>query len=253
MSESFSLTNRLRRMLRLKVFGTLQLGDERGPLVDVVVQPKAVALLVFLALARPRGPQQRDRLVGLFWPESDQERARAALRKTLHRLRQELGEEVIVGHGNEAIALTSGLWCDAVAFDEALDAGLLLQALDYYEGELLPGFFVPDSGEFEAWLETERARYRANAVSAAWTLVEMFENDNKLTNATHLARVVARLAPSDERMLRKVISFLARHGDYAGAIETYKQFAQRLWRDYETRPSPETLRLIESIQGTTGE
>jgi hypothetical protein len=49
-------------------------------------------------------------------------------------------------------------------------------------------------------------------------------------------------------MLRKVISLLSRHGDRAGAIEIYQGFAQRLWRDYETRPSPETMRLVESIQ-----
>jgi DNA-binding SARP family transcriptional activator len=80
----------------------------------------------------------------------------------------------------------------------------------------------------------------------------MYESEEKFTNATQLARVVARLAPSDERMLRKVISLLARHGDRAGAVETYNSFAQRLWRDYETRPSPETVRLIESIQSKTG-
>lgn len=240
-------------MLKLRVLGTLQLHhSQHGEIPDIVVQPKALALLVYLALARPRGFQQRDRLVGLFWPDVDQERARAALRKTIHRVRQALDEEIVATRGNDGIALSSGVWCDAVAFDNSLEAGRLREALDLYQGELLPGFFVPDSGEFEAWLETERARFQASAASAAWALVERYDSDEDFTNATQLARSVARLAPSDERMLRKVISLLSRHGDRAGALETYSSFAQRLWRDYETRPSHETVRLIESIKSRSG-
>lgn len=239
-------------MLKLRVLGTLQLHHhDRGELPDVVVQPKAVALLVYLALARPRGFQQRDRLVGLFWPELDQERARAALRKTLHRLRQTLPEEAVVTRGNESLALSTSIWCDAVAFDTALEAGKLSEALGLYHGDLLPGFFVSDSGDFEQWLEAERARFQSNAASAAWALVERYDNDQAFTDATKLARVVARLAPSDERMLRKVISLLHRRGDRAGALETYTNFAERLWREYETRPSQETVRLIESIMSSS--
>lgn len=236
-------------MLKLRVLGTLQLHHSRhGDVSDVIVQPKAVALLVYLALARPRGFHQRDRLVGLFWPDLGQDRARAALRKTLHRVRQSVDDEIVVTRGNEGLALNPSVWCDAVAFDGSMEAGRLREALDLYHGELLPSFFVPDSGEFEAWLETERARYQSNAVSAAWSLVERYDSAEEYTNATQLARLVARLAPFDERMLRKVISLLHRHGDRAGALETYSSFAQRLWRDFETRPSQETLRLIESIQ-----
>ena len=235
-------------MLKLRVLGTLQLHHhDRGNLPDVVVQPKAVALLVYLALARPRGFQQRDRLVGLFWPELDQERARSALRKTLHRIRQALPEDAVIARGNEALSLSVNVWCDAVAFDAALEAGKLSEALGFYHGDLLPGFFVPDSGDFEAWLEAERARFQSNAASAAWALVERYDSEQAFTDATRLARIVARLAPSDERMLRKVITLLHRRGDRAGALETYANFAQRLWREYETKPSSETERLIESI------
>jgi DNA-binding SARP family transcriptional activator len=167
-------------------------------------------------------------------------------------MRQAIDEDIIVARGNEALSLSDSVWCDAQAFETSLSAGRLHEALELYQGELLPGFFVPDSGAFEEWLESERARYRTSAAAAAWSLVERYDNDEEFTNATQMARVVARLAPSDERMLRKVISLLSRHGDRAGAVEIYQSFAQRLWRDYETRPSVETTRLIESIQGDPG-
>src|SRR5256885_10084010 len=96
-------------MIRLRVLGGLSLEGNREPELEALAgQPKAMALLVYLAVARPRGFHQRDRLVGLFWPELDQERARASLRKTLHRIRQGLGDEVVVSRGTESLGIAPG-------------------------------------------------------------------------------------------------------------------------------------------------
>jgi serine/threonine-protein kinase len=62
---------------------------------------------------------------------------------------------------------------------------------------------------------------------------------------------VARLAPTDERMLRKVLTMLDRLGDRAGAVEVYRQFAQRLWKEFQTEPSAESAELIRRIQART--
>lgn len=235
-------------MLRLRVLGTLQV-DGDGPADELLAQPKAVALLAYLALARPRGFHQRDRLVGLFWPELDQERARAALRKLLSRLRALVGDGVLVARGAEAVAVdAAALWCDAVAFEQAVAEGRMGDALDLHGGELLPGFYLPGADAFERWLEEERARSREAAVDVAWALVERHVASAQLTNATRLARRVARLAPTDERVLRRVLTMLARLGDHAGAVRVYADFAERLWRELEVRPSPETQALVARIR-----
>ena len=59
---------------------------------DVLHQPKRLALLVYLAMAEPRGFHRRDSLLALFWPELPEKRARNALNKTLHFLRSHLGD-----------------------------------------------------------------------------------------------------------------------------------------------------------------
>jgi len=235
--------------VQLRILGSL--GPEGGAAsaADLIGQPKAMALLVYLVLARPKGFHQRDRLVGLLWRDLDQERARASLRKTLHRVRQVLGDDVIVSQGAEALGIAPGaVQCDAVAFHEAVDTDALTEALELHTGDLLPGFFVPGSGDFENWLDHERARLRERAVDAAWRLVERFAADRQLTNASRLARLVARLAPTDERMLRRVLTMLSRLGDRAGAIEVYTRFTTHLWTEFETKPSLDTQRLIEAIQ-----
>ena len=94
----------------------------------------------------------------------------------------------------------------------------------------------------------EREFYRERVVTSAWKLVELFAAQRELTNATQLARLVARLAPSDERMLRRVVTMLAKLEDRAGAMAVYTRFAARLWKEFETKPSGETLRLMEAVQ-----
>src|SRR5215831_13561062 len=74
-------------MIRLRVLGALDLRDDHDQAIDsVLAQPKRVALLVYLAAARPYGLKRRDILVALLWPELDQARARNALSQSLHHL-----------------------------------------------------------------------------------------------------------------------------------------------------------------------
>src|SRR3974377_451879 len=93
-------------MLSLKAFGLLDLrGDDGRPLHSVLAQPKRQGVLLYLAIAEPRGFHRRDALLGLFWPDLDEDRARAALNKAVHHLRAALGEHVVAGGGREELAI----------------------------------------------------------------------------------------------------------------------------------------------------
>lgn len=146
-------------MIRLWTLGRAGITDARGASVDTVaVQSKRFALLVYLALALPRGWHRRDTLLGLFWPELDQRRARHALRQALHFLRLKLGPDVIRSRGAEEVATGPGLWCDAVAFEDDRPSP---ETLAWYRGELLPGFFIRDAApEWDQWVDERRATLR---------------------------------------------------------------------------------------------
>ena len=70
------------------LFGTPRI--ERDGAAVTVERRKSLALLAYLAVTRQ--PHGRDALATLLWPDSDAERARAGLRRTLVDLNQALGK-----------------------------------------------------------------------------------------------------------------------------------------------------------------
>ncbi len=237
-------------MVEFRLLGTLSLvtadGREAGSLLT---QPRRLALLAYLAAATPQGPHRRDTLLALFWPELDQEHARAALRQSLHVLRSALGADAMVSRGDEEIGLDfERIWCDVAAFARAIDGGQTEQALDLYRGNLLEGFFISDAPEFERWLESERARLSGVAARTARTLAESCERRGDLSTAVQWARRAIGLAPNDEGLLRQLIAVLDRNGDRAGALQAYEQFAQYLAEEYEAEPAAETKALLAAVR-----
>ena len=93
-------------MHRLELLGRIHLRDAGGnELRAVLAQPKRLALLAHLSLRAAEAPCRRDQLLALFWPELDQQRARKALNKAVHFLRQELGQETLTSRNADELAL----------------------------------------------------------------------------------------------------------------------------------------------------
>ena len=236
--------------MRLHTLGRLELLPDVPGATPVAAQPKRLALLAYLALATPRGLQRRDVLLGLFWPELDQDEARRALRQALHHLRQFLKDGVLVSRADEVVGVAEGaLWCDAMALDEALATGRATQVLELYQGDFLEGCFVSDiSAEFEQWVDRTRATLKRRAAQAAQSLAEQEEKAGNALPAILAGRRAVELAPDDESVVRQLIGLHRRFGDHAGALRTYDEFARRLAEEFGASPSAETLALIESIR-----
>ena len=236
-------------MITFSTLGALDLRDADGAAVESVLsQPKRLALLLYLALASPRGFTRRDTLLALFWPDSDAARARNSLSKALSVLRKALGEDVVVTRGNEEVGLNpQRIRCDAVAFDEAIDAGRLEEALELYEGDLAPGFHADTSTRFEQWLEAERKRRRQASLDAARVLAGHAREAGRLQEAVAWARRARAIAPLSERAVRDLVEVLAAAGDRAAALDVFKASSDRLASEYELEPSPELVARVQAI------
>jgi DNA-binding SARP family transcriptional activator len=237
-------------MIELDLLGPIRLrGDDGRELNTVLAQPKRLALLGYLAAAHPAGFHRRDKLVALFWPDFDQGRARQALNKSVHQLRQILGDDTIVSRGDQEIAVDPDrLRCDVRQFEDALpsapESGLAL-----YRGEFCDGLYVDDAPAFDQWLSIERDRLRLTAVKAIASLA-----DSPMLTGTEQAVEWARrgvaLAPFDEVAARRLMRALDRVGDRSGAVLAYDELAARLKNELDVEPAFDTRALRESLSGT---
>lgn len=237
-------------MSELRLLGGLRLTTADGRDVDALVrQSKRTALLAYLAAGTPRGFHRRDKLLGLFWPELDQAHARAALSQALYVLRAGLEEIAVVTRGDDEVGLDSSVvWCDAVAFEAALDKGHASEALALYRGALLDGLFVADAPEFEQWVSRERERLRQRASDGAWALAEVKVAESDPVAAARWARRAVELLPDDETLVRRAMGLFDGLGNRAAAIRAYEALAWRLEQEYEIQPSAETQALALAIR-----
>ena len=235
-------------------FHTLGVLDLRGPdgheIRAVLQQPKRLGLLAYLAVSAPRRFHRRDTLLALFWPDLDQEHARAALRRSLYFLRAELGADVVAGRGDEEITVPEeALWCDTTALERALAAGETERALELYRGPLLDGLYVAGAAsEYQDWLDGERTRLRGCAAAAARSLSDRMESEGRLADAARWCRRALELRPDDETTLRRLLSLLDRSGDRSAALRAYEDFTRRMVQEFELEPGTETRDLVEVIR-----
>ena len=236
-------------MIELRVLGTLDLRDSstNSSVKSILAQPKRMALLSYLAVATPRGPHRRDKLLSLFWPDSSEDRARNSLNQAVFNLRRSLGETAILATGEE-IQLVADVRCDAVRFEEALGAGDVQRGLSLYAGELLPAFHVDGCAEFEHWLDAERERLRRKAVSAALTLADEQVQTGNRVGAVELLRRVVTWTPYDEPAVKRLIALLAHLGDRAGALQEFERFRGLLETELAIVPSAELQTLARNIR-----
>ena len=235
--------------MRLLTLGGLELRADNGtPLRAQATQQKRVALLCYIALRDPGTYVQRSSILSVLWPESDESRARNALRNTLHHLRSQIGADALLSRGDEELAINPAvLWCDAVAFEQAYAAGRYEEALQLYRGPLLEGFLIADAPDFTEWLDTRRRTLAWHAADAAKQLAERASEENP-REAVGWARRWVELSPYEERAIRALMHVLAQAGERADAIAAFEVWQSRLARELNATPSADTLRVAEALR-----
>ena len=211
-------------------------------------QPKRLALLLYVLMSQRGGSVSRDQIVGTFWPESDSTRARNALRQALSFLRSCLGDHAIVSIGSHGIAVAESITCDAVQFEELLDANRRQDALAVYEGELLPAFHIGGSLAFEDWLDARRHHLCQRAAKGAWDLSAECEARGELQEAAFWGKRALALSPFSESEVQRLLRLLVRVRDFAGAMRAFHGLQHSLETEFGSTPSAETARVAADIE-----
>jgi DNA-binding SARP family transcriptional activator len=141
--------------LQLNVLGGLSLCRGDQPMAGAAAQRKPLALLAVIERAGARGIS-RERLLSLFAPESDEERARGVLKQLLYALRKDSGEATLVDGVATLILNSEIVQCDLRQFEAHCAAGAWQQAVEAYGGPFLDGIHLAGAPEFEEWADQHR-------------------------------------------------------------------------------------------------
>jgi DNA-binding SARP family transcriptional activator/predicted ATPase len=215
---------------------------------------KATALLAHLVLAER--PRSRAALCELLWPGQDSEHARGALRRTLSALRKAIGEEWIDTDA-DSVALRDGaeLAVDVRRFrslaTEDATADELAEAVELFRGELLEGFSLRDSPEFDAWQIGEAGVLERELGSALGRLVDLLVAGGQLARTLPVARRWLEVDPLHEPAHRALIRLYAWTGDRAAALEQYRACVRTLSQELGVAPLEETAALYEQVNEGT--
>ena len=232
-------------MFRLKLLGGSILIGEGGK--SAATPRRRLALLALLAVAGERGVS-REKLLALLWPDpSAADTARHALEQFLSTMRRQLGESVFQGTDPlqlNPLVVTS----DVTEFETALARGELEEAVALYGGPFLDGFFLNNAGEFERWVEGERARFTDRYLRTLQRLAREDEARGDHGGAARWWRHVVGANPFGAEGNLALMQQLAASGDRAGALRHARVYESLLRDELELPPDPAVTRLIEQLR-----
>ncbi len=218
---------------------------------------KAQALLCYAVLSRRT--LQRQEIVGMFWGDSTEARARTSLRVALRRMNEQ-GLEPYLNptRANLTFLFHENYQCDVEAFEQLMVTAnansdqvnmlILRQAMDLYHGDFLLGFGVSDSPEFDVWMLAQRERLRQMALNGLDSLIADFVEQNQLSLGIEYAHRLLELDPWRESAHRQLMWLFASNGQRAAALTQYEKCRELLLNELGLEPDQETVLLAEEIQ-----
>jgi serine/threonine-protein kinase len=236
-------------MLRLTTFGGLAIrgeGTEVGSAADPAVSRRALALLVLVA-AHGTG-LSREKALALLWSESDEERARNALRQSLHTLRRELRAPDYLLAGDPLRLNPAVITSDLREFEEARSAGRREEAVSRYAGPFLDGFHVGAAPEFERWVEETRAVLAREVAELLEGLAREAGRRAEPAAAAGWWRRLASLEPLNSAVALALMESLAAAGDRAGALRHAQVHEALLREELGTAPDPAVAALADRLR-----
>lgn len=227
----------------LHLFGGAALMSADGVLVaGAAAQPRRVAVLAVLADAWP-APVTRDRLVGLIWPDQDEQGARRLLTQALYALKRELGEFTRAS-GRDVVLNPDVLQVDLVEFRRAVAAGDHHRAAALYRGPVLDGVHVRGAVEFERWLEALRDTTRRQFHTAVEQIGSECSEAGNWREAAHWAERLVRELPYDAPASLRLIECWLEAGDRGAALAAATSYERRIRTELEIEPDPAVRRRI---------
>jgi len=206
-------------------------------------------------------PQNREQLASVFWGETATVQSKKYLRQTLWHLQSlcrshlGLGQEDLLLTENETILFNPNieLWIDVEAFQSALShfrpntvieepiAQELRQAIEFYEGDLLEGWYSD-------WCLYEREHLQNLYLAVLDKLISYGEMQGDYESGLWYATRILKCDPARERAHQQMMRLAYLMGDRTAALRQYEQCRDALHKELSVAPSRQTRLLYERIR-----
>ncbi|MBA2312740.1 MAG: AAA family ATPase, partial [Actinobacteria bacterium] len=202
-------------------------------------------------------------LANLLWSEYDDDRARAALRRTLSNLKSALGDRWLsidraavglrrvdfrldVEEFEELRRISLDDGSDARVSDQALAAAI--EAIELYRGDFMAGFYLRDSPNFEDWQLSQSENRRAELGSILEVAVRANAGRGRYDDASRHARAWLELDSLNEPAHRWLMRLHAWRGERSAALQQYRRCVEVLDTELGVAPLEETTELQRAIK-----
>ena len=223
---------------------------------------KAVALLAYLSLTP--GKCQREILATMFWPEGNQQKALANLRRTLSSLNSSLPGWIEADRETIALKRSGRLWVDVDAFHESLlkleehshpvnevcddCLSTLDKAVGLYRGDFMEGLNLTDAPNFDDWQFFQRDGLRQEFAEVLQRLSSGRMERGQWDQAIVYARRWVAMDRLHEPACRVLMDLYARSGQRTATLHQYEELERLLKQQMGQEPEEETRRLYEQIR-----
>jgi tetratricopeptide (TPR) repeat protein len=160
----------------------------------------------------------------------------------VYSLRTDLGSDAAIAGSTEVRLDPAIIGSDVGEFTAAVARGDRETAARWYAGPFLDGFYLSDAPGFERWVEEERSRLAASALTAIEQLA-------LATGSLEWRRRLTELDPLRGSYAADYMNALAATGDRSGALAHARAHEARVRRDLDTAPEPEVSRLAARLRG----
>jgi DNA-binding SARP family transcriptional activator/TolB-like protein len=237
-------------MLRLVTFGGLRV--ENGVVVNGAANPRSRLALLAVLAAAGTGGVRREKLMAMFWPDSDDERARNALRQALFVLRRDLGGSRITQGVADLRLDPDVITSDVGDFDQAVKGGRWEDAVGCYQGPFLDGVIVREAPEFERWADEQRQRLANAYARALEALAVVAEAHRERAAAVRWWERRAALDPLSTRVAMAYMKALTEAGERERAIQHAAVYAAVMRSELESGPDPAVVAFADALRNGTG-
>jgi WD40 repeat protein/class 3 adenylate cyclase len=232
-------------MLQIRLLGQFDIRLDRRR----ITIPSRVGQSLFAYLVLTAGTaHRREKLAGLFWPDTSDDVARKYLRQELWRIRKALlaqqndeGDYLLADEFTIAFNRSASYWLDVAQLERPdLDLESLTSNLTLVQGELLPGFY-------ESWIVLERERIQSSFDSKMGQLLDLLVASNRWTAVQEQAERWLALGNSPEPAFRALMLAYGARGDMVKVSSVYQRCISELKELYGLEPSAETRALYDGL------